>query len=52
MGASSSLNIKSPNSTVSNLMAAPGADGIIIDVPTGHAYMFSHGILIGAIPSS
>lgn len=52
IGAKSSVTLKGKDVTAANLKSAPGASGIIIDVPTGHAYIFQNGIMVGAIPST
>lgn len=47
IGTPTSINLKSNNTTASNLTVAPGASGMIEGVTTGSLYVFQNGILVG-----
>ena len=49
IGSPSSINIKGANTTVSNLIAAPGASGMIESILDTSMYIFQNGILVGKI---
>ena len=50
LGTPTSINLNASNTTASNLIAAPGASGMIESILTGSMYVFKNGILTGKIP--